>query len=144
MDSVGDGMLIGTVAYDQAYAHRQHEETTWKHPRGGQAHYLSIPLWANMHGYLERIADHTLQEGGPRLGMIVSMELLARESASLAPIEIGTLRGSVHPSVEDNGVVVYDRPPDVPRLPDEVLDALHEMVWNITHPPGTPHPEKGP
>jgi hypothetical protein len=134
LDSVGDGSLVGKVEFDQAYAHRQHEELGWIHPHGGQAQYLSTALFTGLYSFMERIADHTLQEGGPRLGMIVDMEALARESAVLAPVEVGTLRGSAHPSVEENGVVVYDRPPLVPRLSDEELDRIHDIVSDLISP----------
>lgn len=33
-----------TVAFNIIYAARQHEETTWRHPRGGQAKYLESVL----------------------------------------------------------------------------------------------------
>lgn len=32
------------VSFNTVYAARQHEETTWQHPKGGQAKYLSQPL----------------------------------------------------------------------------------------------------
>jgi hypothetical protein len=143
IDSVGDGSLVGKVEFDQAYAHRQHEELGWKHPHGGRAQYLSTALYQDLYGFMERIADHALQEGGPRLGMIISMERLANDAAGMAPFEIGTLRGSAHPSVEEHDVVVYDRPPVIPRLPDEVLDRLHDMVSDLTQPDVTKPRKRG-
>lgn len=124
---IGEGIVTGKVEYDQAYAHRQHEELTWKHPHGGQAQYLSSALYENIYTYMEMIAQFTLEDGGPRIGMIGAVESLARESASRVPYSLGTLRNSVHPSVEENGVVVYDRPPQVPRLSDAELDYLHKL-----------------
>jgi hypothetical protein len=134
IDSVGDGSLVGKVEFDQAYAHRQHEELGWKHPHGGRAQYLSTALYQNLYGSLERIADHALQEGGPRLGMILAVERIATDAAAMAPIEVGVLRDSAHPSVEEHGIVVYDRPPAVPRLSDEALDRIHDMVSDLTSP----------
>jgi hypothetical protein len=34
------------IAFSTVYASRQHEETTWRHPKGGKAKYLSDPLYA--------------------------------------------------------------------------------------------------
>lgn len=39
------------VSFSTVYARRQHEETTWKHPQGGKAHYLSDPHKANVVRY---------------------------------------------------------------------------------------------
>lgn len=32
------------VSFNTVYARRQHEETTWEHPRAGKAKYLEDPL----------------------------------------------------------------------------------------------------
>jgi hypothetical protein len=39
-----------------AYAHRQHEELEWRHPKHGKAKYLEDPINAAKTGFLERIA----------------------------------------------------------------------------------------
>lgn len=39
----GDRVEAG-VSFHTVYAARQHEETTWKHPLGGEAKYLETPL----------------------------------------------------------------------------------------------------
>jgi hypothetical protein len=39
------------------YAIVVHEDTTMRHPRGGQAHFLSQPLFEATQGMLERLAD---------------------------------------------------------------------------------------
>lgn len=36
--------IVATVAFNAVYAARQHEETGWEHPKGGQAKYLEQPL----------------------------------------------------------------------------------------------------
>jgi hypothetical protein len=131
---VGEGEVTGTVEFDQAYAHRQHEEMGWMHPHGGMAQYLAIPFFALYPTFMSFLADHLLEEGGAEAGMIEAVELLARESASLAPYELGVLRGSAHPFVTHDGELVYDRPPIYPRLPDEVLDQMHDMVSDSLHP----------
>jgi hypothetical protein len=144
IDMIGRGEIVGKVEFDQVYAHRQHEELAWKHPRGGQAQYLTEPLYELMPGMMERMADHALQPGGMWLGMVANMELLAQEASRRAPVEVGTLRGSDHPTVTENGVTTYDRPPVVPRLDDATLDAIHDMVSDIGHPDvGQPRKRKG-
>ncbi|MDK6240169.1 hypothetical protein QP400_00415 [Winkia sp. UMB3158] len=40
VDSTG---LKAAVSYDTVYAARQHEELTWRHPKGGNAKYLEKP-----------------------------------------------------------------------------------------------------
>lgn len=48
--------LSAEVSFSTVYAARQHEETTWDHPRGGQAKYLEGPLLANAARYQRVIA----------------------------------------------------------------------------------------
>jgi hypothetical protein len=136
---VGGGEVTGVVEYDQAYAHRQHEEMGWIHRRGGMAQYLAIPFYASWPMMMQRLADTLLEDGGVS-GMIENVEILADESSRLAPLELGVLRGSVHPWVERDGVKVFDRPPSYPRLPDEILDQLHEeaTAMGIAPDPGEP------
>jgi hypothetical protein len=38
------------------YAHRQHEELEWRHPKHGKAKYLEDPINAAQPGFLDRIA----------------------------------------------------------------------------------------
>lgn len=54
MARAGDQVKVeAEVVFPQVYAARQHEETGWKHPKGGQAKYLSTPLAANASRYGE-------------------------------------------------------------------------------------------
>lgn len=131
----GEGTLVGHVGFNQVYAHRQHEELGWKHPHGGQAKYLSTPLYANAGIYLQRLADAVL-EGSLDQAMIQNVTELADQAADLAPVQplLGVLRGSAHPWVTSNGAVIFDRPPVYPRLPDIVLDEMHKYVYDVTHP----------
>lgn len=41
---VGPGGVLVTVAFNSIYAARQHEETEWEHPKGGEAKYLERAL----------------------------------------------------------------------------------------------------
>jgi Bacteriophage HK97-gp10, putative tail-component len=49
------GMEV-VVTADTVYAARQHEEVTWKHPKGGKAKYMSDPLKAKAGRYATLIA----------------------------------------------------------------------------------------
>lgn len=75
-EAVGPGFLVGKVTVDQVYAHYQHERLDLKHPRGGMARYLTVPLFTNRNAYLIQVAKTVLQDGGVR-GMATAMEHLA-------------------------------------------------------------------
>jgi hypothetical protein len=152
MEQVGTGDLTGTVEVNQRYSHWQHEGLDFKHPRGGQALFLSTPLMERFPLYLETIARTVLEDGG-KDAMSSSMENLSEAVAVLAPVEFANLRASGHPTVTDNGAVVYDRAPLQHRLTEEELRAErglfnapdtakeHEAAWLATHPgePGGAH-----
>jgi hypothetical protein len=128
---VGTGDLVGKVVVDQAYARYQHEGLDLRHPRGGQALYLSQPLLDNHARYLQAYADHLLEDGGES-SLAESMEDLAEEGgvATRAPVLYANLRASGHPSVTSDGITVYDRPPRQHRLSEEELRA----IWREHHP----------
>lgn len=46
------------VAFNIVYAARQHEETSWNHPRGGQAKYLSSVLDEEQDRLLNIVNNH--------------------------------------------------------------------------------------
>lgn len=48
--------ITAVVGFELPYAARQHEETGWRHPKGGQAKYLEQPLNANAGRYAGIIA----------------------------------------------------------------------------------------
>lgn len=55
-DPTGRGdWIVGKVGFGVPYAQRQHEETEWRHPKGGQALYLSEPLEAHGNAYLHNL-----------------------------------------------------------------------------------------
>ena len=152
MEQVGTGDLTGSVEVNQRYSHWQHEGINFDHPRGGQALFLSTPLMERYPAYLEAIAKTVLEDGG-KDAMAASMENLSEAVAALAPVEFANLRASGHPTVTDNGAVVYDRAPLQHRLTEEELRAErglfnapdtkkeHEAAWLATHPgePGGKH-----
>jgi len=48
----GTGVNVeAEVSFNTVYAARQHEETTWQHPKGGQAKYLESALHERAHRY---------------------------------------------------------------------------------------------
>lgn len=117
--------LTVVVSANTVYAARQHEETTWKHPRGGKAKYLSDPLKANADRYaralnaaVEKVlreiqaegldvglADKVKREALIPWATAVGLHLQGEGSRS-APIETGLLRGSVTYEVLDGGGVI--------------------------------------
>jgi len=120
---VGDGQrLVGSVTCDQIYAHRQHEDLSYHHARGGSAKYLEKPLMDHYRDYLDDYVKTVLTDGG-QPAMKRSMEHLSDEVEMTAPVEWGDLHKSGHPKVMLGGATVYDRAPKVGRLSDEELKA---------------------
>jgi hypothetical protein len=111
------------LVVDQVYAHYQHEGTAFRHPRGGQAHYLRDPLYGNLNHYLETWARGLLTTAGSgiRDAGIKIAEDLSKQVETHAPREFGDLETSGHPFVVDDGATVYDRPPKTPRLTEQQL-----------------------
>lgn len=53
--------LVVEIGFGTKYAHRQHEETTWNHPRGGEAKYLQHAMEVRFPGLLQRLAARIKQ-----------------------------------------------------------------------------------
>lgn len=123
LSDVGDGDLTGRCEVDQIYARYQHEGVEFRHPEGGQAKYLEQPHLQAAEDYMRRLAKSTLEPHGLVDAMADNMEHLSRAVYDHAPFEFGDLRASGHPTVEDDGHVVYDRPPLVHRLTEDELKA---------------------
>lgn len=123
--------LTGHVEVNQVYAHYQHEHPEFHHPDGGGAFYLKEPLYVKVGDYLARLGRGAVTKRGGELrkAMIDNMEALSREVYDRAPWEFGDLRASGHPSVEENGHIVYDRPPNVHRLSEEELRIKHHLRY---------------
>lgn len=115
IESVGDGVLTGSVVVDQVYARAQHERLDYRHPNGGQAKYLGGPLLNNYRGYFQRLAQNVLHGSLPG-AMEANVEDLSKEVFDKAPRDFWDLRESAHPRVLNDGVPVYDRAPVVHRL----------------------------
>lgn len=125
---VGQGDLVGKLVVDQVYAHYQHEGMDLRHPNGGQAKFLETAL--HQADPWQAIAD-TILDGGGVEGMTSAVEKLDEESARLTPKEATVLARSGHPTVTDDGAAVYDRAPEVPRLSEAELRAIHDRGISI-------------
>ena len=121
----------GVVEVDQVYAHYQHEGLSFHHPDGGEALYLKTPLFAKCRTYLNEIARGAITKEGVQIidEMADRMEDLSREVYDRAPLEFGDLKGSGHPYVVADNVIVRDRPPMVQRLEDFDLKAKSELRY---------------
>jgi hypothetical protein len=106
---------------------KQHEGIDLNHPRGGQAKFLEAPTVGAASEHMARVAKTVLEPGGPADGMIEVVDSIGDKVRELAPVEFDDLRRSAHPSVEDDGVVRYDRPPEVPRLSEAELKAKDRL-----------------
>lgn len=118
--NVGRGALVGQYTVDQRYAAKQHEELSYRHPRGGGPRYVSIPLAQRHREWFRGIAQGLLDGTAPQR-MTDAMDDLDGQVRILAPLDENDLRRSGAYTVTDGGGVVVDRPAEVPRLTDEQL-----------------------
>lgn len=147
---VGKGTLKGEIEVDQVYARyvdgwgdlgddtgviTPEQEShgpkgkpgpTFDHPRGGEAGYLTHSINEDQRGgpIVQSWADAISDRVPLDTQMIHSVEDIAAQVAFNAPREFWLLRGSAHPSVERQGGVIYDRPPEIPRAPESMLQAM--------------------
>jgi len=99
-----------------------------RHPHGGQAKFLETALHS---GNSFAAIAATILDGGGRQAMVDAVEKLDDDSASLTPKEATVLARSGHPTVTDQGATVYDRAPEVPRLSEAELRAIHSRGVTI-------------
>lgn len=114
--------ITGQVEMDQVYAHYQHEHPEFKHPRGGQAFFLRDALYDSLAASMARLAE-AVNRADLTGTMAQVTESISRAAYALSPVEFDALRRSGHPTVVADGVVTYDRAPEVPRLSEEQLKA---------------------
>lgn len=126
-EQVGHGNLSAEVEVDQVYAHYQEVGEDLEHPRGGEAYALRNSLYVPIDRHLRRLAERAITPDGSEIreGMQDVSEAISDEYHSRAPREFDVLRNSAHPSVTDDGAVIYDRPPHVHRLSEEELRDEH-------------------
>ena len=53
-----DGEVLSGVGNNTIYAARQHEETSWNHPRGGQAKFMETAMTQNADAVRQTIINH--------------------------------------------------------------------------------------
>lgn len=53
-----DGEVVSGVGNNMVYAARQHEETGWNHPRGGQAKFMETAMQQNEEAVRQTIINH--------------------------------------------------------------------------------------
>jgi hypothetical protein len=82
---------------------------------------LEQPFFSQAEDHVRSVAKQVLEPGGPAAGMRDVVENTASDVFTHAPVEFDNLRRSAHPIVEDDGVVVYDRAPEVHRLTEQEL-----------------------
>ncbi len=93
------------------YAHYQHDRLDLRDPAAGWPRFLSRPLREHHRGCYAQIACALFRPRGLVQAMADAMEDLSAKVAEHAPVESGDLRRSGHPTVTDDGAVVYDRAP---------------------------------
>lgn len=128
---VGYGILEAKVEFDQAYAHRQHEDLAFKHPHGGGPQYLRRALYENVDEYMTILTEGVFID--LTTSMMVVSEHLASNAEHNAPQRSGGLSGSAHPSVSDDEVVIFDRPPRVGRRGPEEIERENMALQDPHH-----------
>jgi hypothetical protein len=147
-EMVGTGDLSGAVEFDQPYAWNQHEmgwlnfmgrygpKPIREYHHGGGPKFLQAPMFGEAQTFLQHLADGLYEPEGLVRAMGENMAELAELAAAGAPFETGALKGSAHPMVLDDGVVVWDQPPEVPRKEDahtgRLLDRIGDMIERST------------
>ena len=127
---VGQNDCTGSLTRDQVYAHyievgiNRFSGGPLVFHRGGQALYQESSLYDFAGEYLQGIADQVLEEG-PNAGMADAMERFDNHARDRCPRDVEILANSGHPTVTDDGAVVYDRAPIYPRLSEAELRAAH-------------------
>lgn len=121
--------VVASVVVDQVYAQMQHEALEFRHPRGGMAKYLEIPMFQKAPFWLENFAQHLLLKQGTaenRWAAHVGRPL--RDVVKThAPVEFGDLRASASLRVTAGGEVVVEEPARQPRLTGAELDGKDEL-----------------
>ncbi len=106
------------------------------HPMGGEAGYLTQTLTRRSPEYVDMLCK-AIDETTPFKDVAVKIvEDLASAVFELAPIEFWVLRMSAHPVVKVDDIIEYDRPPLMPRLSQEELDAMRPNKIGME---STPH-----
>lgn len=117
------------VTVDQVYAHYQHEVLYFRHPRGGMAKYLEVPLFAEHDVWLEEFALGLLnieERAAHRWGRVTGDAMVHVVEVN-APDEFGDLRRSAALEVREGGKVIINKPAAVHRLTEAELDEKDDL-----------------
>jgi hypothetical protein len=112
---VGDGDITSNIRIDQVYAQVQHDAVEFKHPRGGQAFFLSMPLLKNHPKYLQVLAEGMFRHRTMDLMVDVVLQY-HNDVLPKIPLFEGTLRNSMELTVDDAGTQVFKDGPVAKRL----------------------------
>lgn len=112
---VGYGDLRGTLRVDQIYAEIQHRRRDFRHPRGGQAEYLRVPLALHRQAWVRDLATSLLR-GSAAGSMKRAMEQLNQLLKVYAPVKYNNLRQSGAIRVMDGYELAHSRSPRRHRL----------------------------
>lgn len=128
MASTSGSKVHATVTVDQIYAQIQHEALEFRHPRGGIAKYLTVPLMADHPKWLLNFAEGLLdtQDAAHRWGSKVGVRL-QQSVEKYAPVEFYDLRRSAALDVRTGGYQVMYRPAEQPRLTEAELQ--QKDIW---------------
>lgn len=123
--AVGHGKLRMTNTMDQVYAKYQELREDLKHPRGGGAHYTRRGLFDHIDDYMSQLAARAVTPDGSELDSAARdvSDRMGERAEEYAPVEYANLRRSRHARVWDDGELIYNRLPDVPRLSEAQLRA---------------------
>lgn len=102
-----------SVNVHQPYAAAQHNRQYYRHPRGGMPDYLETPFEAE-HGDMLIILSEAVLHGNLRDAAIDAVGKFEEWVETYAPIEFDVLRESCNLYVEDNNVMIYERPQKAP------------------------------
>lgn len=113
-----------TSAIDAEVQERHRE---FNHPRGGKAGYLGDHVLASQQEWMRKLAGALITPEGSDITKAAAdiADDMSAGVSRFAPVEFDDLRRSGHATVTDNGRVVHDEGPEVPRLSDEQLRRKH-------------------
>jgi hypothetical protein len=114
---VGWGKITAKCVVNQPYAQNQHQTDHFRHTNG-RSHYLGGPLLEHAFELIEGLARAAITPLGTDIHgeMVDIAETMSRYVWENAPKDTGRLSMSGHPSVSDNGRLIYDRPAIAPRM----------------------------
>lgn len=133
---IGDGVLKATNTVNQVYAAPQ-SRGFWEtgplagvhirnHPGGGIEDFLGSQIQGTgMRDMLTWVAQAIGEKRPIAESAADTVDDYIRGVRNLAPKQTGNLSKSGAGQVTSDGVVVYDRPPEVPRMSKEQLKALN-------------------